>query len=96
MFSFPRYSEINFTILRLAKERNAKIIVITDRVTSLLAPFADYLLTVNIEGVGFTNSYVAPLCLAEALAVLIGQKVGNKSIDRLDSLDKYINDNKLY
>lgn len=96
MFSFPRYSEINFAILKIAKERHAKIIIITDRVTSPLAPFADYLLTVNIEGVGFTNSYVAPLCLAEALAILIGQKVGKQSSKRLNILDKYINNSGLY
>ena len=36
MFSFPRYSEINYSILELAKKRGSKIILITDRVPSLL------------------------------------------------------------
>lgn len=95
MFSFPRYSELNFSILELAKKRGAKIIIITDRITSPLAAYADYLVTVNISGVGFTNSYVVPLCFAEALAILVGQKAGNNSA-RLEDLDNYISQNKMY
>ena len=96
MFSFPRYSEINYSILELAKKRGSKIILITDRVTSPLVPYADYLLTVKIDGVGFTNSYVVPLCVAESLAILIGQKIGTDSIQRLADLDFYISKNNLY
>lgn len=50
-------------------------------------PYADYLLTVKIDGVGFTNSYVVPLCVAESLAILIGQKIGTDSKQRLADLD---------
>ena len=96
MFSFPRYSEVNYSIMELAKKRQAKIILITDRVTSPLATYADYLLTVKIDGVGFTNSYVVPLCVAESLAILIGQKIGTDSKQRLADLDIYITKNNLY
>ena len=96
MFSFPRYSEINYSILELAKKRGSKIILITDRVTSPLVPYADYLLTVKIDGVGFTNSYVVPLCVAESLAILIGQKIGTDSKQWLADLDFYISKNNLY
>ena len=96
MFSFPRYSEINYSILELAKKRGSKIILITDRVTSPLVPYADYLLTVKIDGVGFTNSYVVPLCVAESLAILIGQKIGTDSKQRLADLDFFISKNNLY
>lgn len=96
MFSFPRYSEVNYSILDLAKKRGSKIILITDRVTSPLASYADYLLTVKIDGVGFTNSYVVPLCVAESLAILLGQKIGTDSKQRLADLDVYISKNNLY
>lgn len=96
MFSFPRYSEINFSILQLAKARGSKIIVITDRVTSPLAAYADYLITTNVNSVGFTNSYVVPLCFAEALSVLIGQKTREGSAQRMADLDTYIYQNQLY
>ena len=95
-FSFPRYSEISFTILELAKKRGAKIIVFTDRITSPLAPYADYLVTVSINGVSFTNSYVVPLCYAEALAVIISKKLENSTEERLNLLEEHIYKSNLY
>ena len=96
LFSFPRYSEISFTILELAKKRGAKIIVFTDRLTSPLAPYADYLVTVNVNGVSFTNSYVVPLCYAEALAVIISKKLENSTEERLNLLEDHIYKANLY
>ena len=96
LFSFPRYSEISFTILELAKKRGAKIIVFTDRITSPLAPYADYLVTVSINGVSFTNSYVVPLCYAEALAVIISKKLENSTEERLNLLEEHIYKSNLY
>ena len=96
LFSFPRYSEISFTILELAKKCGAKIIVFTDRITSPLAPYADYLVTVSINGVSFTNSYVVPLCYAEALAVIISKKLENSTEERLNLLEEHIYKSNLY
>lgn len=96
LFSFPRYSELNFALLKLAKQRGAKIIIVTDRVTSPLTSYADHLVTVDIGGVGFANSYVAPLCVAEAIAILLGQRVGSTNGRRLEEMDTFISQNKLY
>ena len=96
MFSFPRYSEINPSILKLAAKRKAKVILVTDRITSPLAAYADFLLTVRIEGVGITNSYIVPLCLAEALAMELGSKTGEKDKARRDDLESLVSENKLY
>ena len=96
LFSFPRYSEISYIILELAKKRGAKIILFTDRVTSPLAPYADYLVTVNVTGVSFTNSYVVPLCYAEALAVIISKKLENCTEERLNLLEEHIYKANLY
>lgn len=98
LFSFPRYSEIVYTILELAKKRGAKIIIFTDRVTSPLASFADYLVTVNVTGFSYTNSYVVPLCCAEALAVIISKKLESNADteERLRLLEDYIYKAKLY
>ena len=96
MFSYPRYSQICTIILELAKKRGAKIILFTDRVTSPLAAYADYVVTTNVTGLSFTNSYVVPLCLAEALAVIISKKVENMSAERLELLDENIYKANLY
>ena len=96
LFSFPRYSELTFSILQIAKKRKAKIIIFTDRVTSPLASYADYLVTVNVTGFSYTNSYVVPLCCAEALAVIIGKKLENVTEERLNLLEEYVYKAKLY
>lgn len=96
MFSYPRYSQICTIILELAKKRGAKIILFTDRITSPLAAYADYIVTTNVTGLSFTNSYVVPLCLAEALAVIISKKVENISAERLELLDENIYKANLY
>lgn len=82
--------------MELAKKHGAKIILFTDRVTSPLAPFADYLVPVNVTGVSFTNSYVVPLCYAEALAVIISKKLENCTEERLGLLEEYIYKANLY
>lgn len=96
LFSFPRYSEISTIILELAKKRGAKIIIFTDRVTSPLAPYADYLVPVNVTGVSFTNSYVVPMCYAEAIAVMISKKVEHSTKERLELLEEHIYKANLY
>lgn len=96
LFSFPRYSEICRIILELAQKRGAKIILFTDRITSPLASFADYLVPVNVTGFSFTNSYVVPLCYAEALAVIISKKLENCTEERLNLLEEYIYKANLY
>lgn len=96
LFAFPRYSEITYIILEMAKRRGAKIILFTDRITSPLVSYADYLVTANVTGVSFTNSYVVPLCYAEALAILISKKLENCTEERLNFLEEYIYKSSLY
>jgi DNA-binding MurR/RpiR family transcriptional regulator len=96
LYSFPRYSEINYSILELAKEHGAKVIVITDKITSPLAAYADYLLTASINGLGFTNSYVVPMCLSEAILLLVSKHGGKNKNKRATKIDEYLNKHALY
>lgn len=96
LFSFPRYSDICRIILEIAKKRYAKIIIFTDRATSPLVAYADYLVTVNVAGLSFTNSYVVPLCFAEALAVIISKKLENSTDERLNLFEENIYKSNLY
>jgi len=96
IFSFPRYTEITFSVCELAKNRGAKVIIVTDSVTSPLSSYADYLVPVKVDGISYTNSYVVPICLAEALAIIISQKLETEANTRLEELEKYIYSSKLY
>ncbi len=96
LYGFPRYSEINYSILELAKERKTKIIVVTDKITSPLAPYADFLLTASISGVGFTNSYVVPMCLSEAILLLVSKHGGKNIGKRAAALDACLEKYSMY
>lgn len=67
LYSFPRYSELGEPLMDLARERKAKILLFTDRLTSPLASKADYVIESNVTGLGFANSYVVPLYVTEVI-----------------------------
>ncbi len=89
IFSFPRYSTEDRLCAEMAAEAGAKIVVITDKPTALLAPFADLLLTVPIDNNTFFNCNVAPQFVAEALLDTISHRVTGIE-KRLKKIDKYL------
>lgn len=89
VFSFPRYSSLDKLSASMAKDAGAKIIVITDKPSSLLAGYATVLLTVPVNSDTFFNSLVGAQFVAEALLDTISHKV--KGIEkRLRKIDKYL------
>ena len=96
MYSFPRYSTLNESILDIAGKKGSKVVLFTDKLTSPLAVYADYVIPVEIEGAGHTNSYVAPMCLSEIIILLLSRKISKADQKRIEELDEYINRNRLY
>lgn len=96
LFSFPKYSEINYSLLEAARKKGAKIVLITDQVTAPLTVRADLVVPVSISGLGFTNSYVAAFCLAEILLFAVSRWVDISQSDRAKQLDRYLEKHKLY
>ena len=89
IFSFPRYSSIDRITAEMAKEAGSQIIVITDKPSSELAPFATLLFTVSIDSDAFFNSMIAAQFVAEAILDSISQRA--KGIEkRLRKIDKYL------
>ncbi|MCX7904098.1 MAG: MurR/RpiR family transcriptional regulator [Caloramator sp.] len=72
--SFPRYSTRTIEALKFSKDRNAKVVAITDSLLSPLASHADYTLIAQSNMVSFVDSLVAPLSLINALIVAVGVK----------------------
>lgn len=90
-FSFPRYSSLDRLTVQMAKEAEAKIIVITDKPSALLAEYASTLLTVPVDSNTFFNSMIAPQFVSEALLDVISHKV--KGIEkRLKKIDRYLDE----
>ena len=75
IFSFPRYSSVDEVTAQMARDAEAKIIVVTDKPSSLLAPYATVLFTVSVDSNSFFNSLVGAQFIAEALLETISNKV---------------------
>ncbi|MBR5474091.1 MAG: MurR/RpiR family transcriptional regulator [Lachnospiraceae bacterium] len=90
LFSFPRYSELDRQALQMAEDVGAPILVITDKPSAPLAPYADILLTVDVDSSAFFNSYVGVQLIMEILCAGISRRVGASAEDKLKTVDKYL------
>lgn len=82
VLDFRRYSEDTLTVMKLAHEKRAQLILITDRWISPISAMAKVILPVDIESAPF-DSLVAPTVLAEALQAQLQQLLGPKSEQRI-------------
>ena len=72
--SYPRYSSRTVKAMKFAKSTGAKVIGITDGMTSPFVGVSDILLFAKSDMVSFLDSLVAPLSLINALIVSVGTK----------------------
>lgn len=96
LYSFPRYSEIARPLMEIARESGAKVILMTDRQTSPLANKADVVVTAQVDGLGFTNSYVAPLSLSEVILLSVSGRRDVTDSKRFNRIDSVMDREKLY
>lgn len=96
VYSFPRYSELNFVLMDLAQTHGAKVILFTDQVTSPLAKRADIVVTAYVGGLGFTNSYAVPLSLTEVVLLALSSRSDDKQAERMNYVDELVGENQLY
>lgn len=96
LYSFPRYSEINRILMDIARESGAKIILVTDRRTSPLANKADVVVVTYVGGLGFTNSYVAPISLSEVILLAMSGREDVTRSERFNRIDELIEQAQLY
>lgn len=96
LYSFPMYSDVNPSLLEIVRDRGATSILVTDQITSPLASKADIVLPASITGLGFTNSYIAPMCLSEIILFTVSRRVDISKGGRASQIDKYLYRHKLY
>ncbi|MEK4200202.1 MULTISPECIES: MurR/RpiR family transcriptional regulator [Cytobacillus] len=85
--SFARYSMNTIEQVQYAKENGAKVIAITDHLTSPLVPYADVVLTASSKLPTFIDSFTAPLSLINALIVYLGKERTEVVEERLEKLE---------
>ncbi|QED46888.1 MurR/RpiR family transcriptional regulator [Cytobacillus dafuensis] len=96
IFSFPRYSELDLGAAKMAKEANAKVIIITDKATAPIAHYADVLLLVSVDSNAFFNSYTPVLFLAELICSQVSKATIIKSKEKLERINKHISQFGMY
>lgn len=96
VYSFPRYSKIHQTLMELARQKGAKVILMSDRRTSPLANKADVVLVAQIDGLGFANSYIAPMSISEVLILAVSNRCDEAGAARMRQIDDLMTKEHLY
>jgi len=85
--SYPRYSKQTIDAANFAKERNAKILTITDTESSPFYNMSDVALLGKSNMATFVDSLVTPMALINSLIVNIGLKEKDDIIKYFDLLE---------
>lgn len=87
--AFPRYSLLTINATEMAKTQGAKIILITDSVTSPLAHYADVVFTAQCKSSYHYNSYVAALLTAEMICAHLSHMSNYSNKELLQRINTY-------
>ncbi len=96
VYSFLRHAKINAPLMDIARSNGAKIILVTDRISSPLAKKADAVLLAPVDGSNIAYSLATPMCISEVLLMMIINQSGKDSEHRLHRLEELMKDTKLY
>jgi DNA-binding MurR/RpiR family transcriptional regulator len=93
IISYPRYSKQSMDAVNFAKERNAKILAITDTESSPFYSISDVALLGKSNMVSFIDSLVTPMAVINSLITSVGLKEKQDIVKYFDLLedvwDKY-------
>jgi len=93
MIVYSRFYKIDLHYVKMAKERGAKVCIITDQITGPLTPYADNILLVSSNNMSFFHSTLAADTIIEYIANRISTQVDFK--ERMDEQDRITQDQRL-
>jgi DNA-binding MurR/RpiR family transcriptional regulator len=70
-FLFPRYTKTTANIISWFKKKGVKVILVTSQSRVAVDSYADVILSCNVSGISFKNSFVAPMCLVNYIAAAV-------------------------
>lgn len=94
--SFPRYSARTIKAVQYAKNQNAKVVAITDSLTSPLKKYANHTLVARSDISSFVDSLVAPLSVINALVTALGMRKKDNVYSNFDKLEKIWDEYNVY
>jgi DNA-binding MurR/RpiR family transcriptional regulator len=94
--SFPRYFRMSIEAAEFARERRVPLLAITDSVLSPIARPGSVVLCARSELLSFTESFVAPISLANALVTAVALAHRDRSLAALARLEELWSKERLY
>lgn len=86
--SYARYTKSTLDVVSYARERGAKIIALTDNLSSPITAYANIALFASSDMNSFLDSFVAPLSVINALIAFVGNKQRKETEKRLRSFEQ--------
>ncbi len=96
VISYPRYSKITIDAAKFVKEKNAKIVAITDTESSPVYGLSDVALMAKSNIVSFVDSLVVPLCLVNNLITNISLKEKADIVEYYNRLEQLWDNHSIY
>jgi len=94
--SVARYTRQTYEVLAQVRPRVGATVVITDKVTSPLAPLGDAVLLARTSLGSFVESYVAPISVVNALVTVIATRTRRRASQRLAEFERLWKEARTY
>ncbi len=94
--SFPRYTTTIVNATEYVSKTGAKVIAITDTLSSPIVPHSTVTLTAKSEMASFVDSLVAPMSLINAMIAYIGKKKHKEVTETLGRLENVWKEYNVY
>ena len=88
--SYPRYASRLLNLLKLARANDTQIISITDSYSSPLVEFSDFIIPCSCDSLGFHNSPVSAMVIADCLISVVALRHPKLVSERLDRSNKIV------
>lgn len=96
VISYPRYSKTTIEATKFIKQRNAKIVAITDTQSSPVFALSDVALLAKSNIVSFVDSLVVPLSMINNLIINISLKEKDDIVEYFNKLEELWDNHSIY
>ena len=94
--SFSRYTMAAIEVARTAKQRNCKVVAITDNMTSPLIAIADESFIVSTTSRHINHSFMAAIAVVDAILTLITRAGQQEARKRLTGIEEQVDSLKIF
>jgi len=86
-FSFPPYSKETIEAARYAKEREIKVISVTDKAANKIVQYSDVILQVFTESITISNSIMSVLVLLYSIIAQLGDELKDETLKTIEAIE---------